>query len=183
MLKSAKHPETNMASIVSLLEFEEGWREKPYVDTEGYPTVGYGFLLGPKIPGTKQTRNAECRRLYTFTLPKAAGEVWLQELIASTLARMRTVPHIEKAILACLPPGPQAGLLHNPRVAVLVSMAHQMGVDGLADFHNTLRHIGNQDWFQAETGMLKSKWATQTPNRARRHALQMRHGTWLPEYQ
>ncbi|EBO1993945.1 lysozyme, partial [Salmonella enterica subsp. enterica serovar Kentucky] len=27
-----------MSQIIPLLNFEEGYREKPYIDTEGYPT-------------------------------------------------------------------------------------------------------------------------------------------------
>lgn len=171
-----------MTTIVKLLKFEEGYRDKPYVDTEGYPTVGYGFLLGPKIPGTKTTRASECKRLYTFTLPQAAGDVWLLDNVARIYGDMLRYQRINAAIISCAQ-GSQSNIMDNPRVAVLISMAYQMGVEGLNEFVNTLRHIGNMDWFQAETGMLKSKWATQTPLRARRHALQMRTGVWRPEYQ
>ena len=52
----------------------------------------------------------------------------------------------------------------------------------ITGFRNTLMCITNHDWFQAETQMLKSKWANQTPKRARRHAWQMRNGLWHQEY-
>lgn len=170
-------------NIIQLLEFEEGWRETAYVDSEGYPTIGYGFLLGPKIPLPKPAALAKCKKLYTFTLPKPAGEVWLIEGAQRKFEDMCALPHILKAVEACRAAHPDTPDYANPRICVLISMAFQMGVEGLADFVNTLRHITNADWFQAETGMLKSKWATQTPNRARRHARQMRTGEWAPEYQ
>ena len=61
-------------------------------------------------------------------------------------------------------------------------MAYQMGIDGLAGFKNTLKNIAAGRWNDAATGMLDSKWAKQTPNRARRHAEQMRTNIWAKEY-
>lgn len=162
-----------MPSIITLLAFEEGWREKPYIDTEGYPTVGYGFKIGP--------RGAPLSH-YTFTLPREAGNAWMLAHVARMLLEMRAKPSINKALVACLEPNTDASPMYNPRGAVLVSMAYQMGVDGLVGFRNTLMAIANKDWFTAETGMLKSRWASQTPKRARRHAAQMRSGEWQPEY-
>jgi len=171
-----------MTNIIQLLEFEEGWRETAYLCTEGYPTIGYGFKLGPKITGPKPAALAKCRKLYSFKLPKPAGEVWLIETAQAKFEDMCALPHILKAVTTCREAHPDTPDYANPRTCVLISMAFQMGVDGLADFVNTLRHIANADWFQAETNMLKSKWASQTPNRARRHARQMRSGEWDPEY-
>lgn len=57
-------------------------------------------------------------------------------------------------------------------------MAYQMGVAGLAGFKNTLAMIADGDFGGAASGMLNSKWAKQTPNRARRHADVMRTGTY-----
>lgn len=162
----------NTSTIITLLKFEEGWREKPYIDTRGYPTVGYGFLIGPRHAALSN---------YTFRLPESVGETWLNWHVRQTVDEMKAVPAIKAALDSCLESDKRA-MWYNPRAAVLISMAYQMGVDGLTGFRNTLLHIKNQDWFQAETGMLKSKWANQTPKRARRHAEQMRAGQWHPEY-
>lgn len=170
----------NPIGIVELLRFEEGWRDRPYVDTLGYPTVGYGFKLGPKIPGTKAQRHAECTRLYDFTVPQVAGDAWLLEIVRGTYTEMLKDPAINAALKTASTPG--LPTFRDPRTAVLISMAFQMGVQGLAAFRNTLIHIANGDWFMAESGMLKSKWANQTPDRARRHARQMRTGQWAVEY-
>lgn len=160
-----------MTDIIKMLSFEEGWRERPYLCSEGYPTVGYGFKIGPK--GAPLAH-------YNFALPRSAGDVWLMEHVKWVHAGMLENSATKKALAGCA----AAGLsnLSNPRYAVLVSMAYQMGVEGLAGFRNTLLHVANRDWFQAETGMLKSKWAQQTPERARRHARQMRTGLWAGEY-
>ena len=160
-----------MTDIIKMLAFEEGWRERPYLCSERYPTVGYGFKIGPKGAPIAQ---------YDFTLPREAGDVWLMVLARELHTAMRAEPAIARALTSCSVTGLPS--LSNPRYAVLVSMAYQMGVAGLAGFRNTLLHIANCDWYQAETGMLKSRWATQSPARARRHARQMRTGLWAGEY-
>ena len=167
-------------NIVDMLRFEEGWREKPYVDTEGYPTVGYGFKIGPKLAGGPKARQAALEHYYQFTLPHTAGDAWLMRIVATTHEKMLEKASIASALEACVQDG--VDTIENPRACVLISMAYQMGVEGLAGFRNTLMCITNHDWFQAETQMLKSKWANQTPKRARRHAWQMRNGLWHQEY-
>lgn len=74
---------------------------------------------------------------------------------------------------------PWASTLDPVRYAVLASMAFQMGIYGLLEFRNTLNAVFREDWDAAAKGMLGSKWAKQTPKRARRHAVMMRTGEWL----
>jgi lysozyme len=62
------------------------------------------------------------------------------------------------------------------RQDVLVSMMFNMGWGGLSGFHNTLAAIEAADYERAAVGMLASKWATQTGDRAKRLATQMRTG-------
>lgn len=35
-------------SIIQLIQIEEGYREKAYYCSEGYPTIGTGHKIGPK---------------------------------------------------------------------------------------------------------------------------------------
>lgn len=152
-----------MTTIVDLIHFEEGWREKPYLCSEGYPTIGYGFRIGPKGAPISQ---------YQFTLPIEAGAAWLEALLTKTRSDMMQRPRISAAMNAC----------DEVRQAVLISMAYQMGVAGLDGFKGTLASIAASRWDEAETGMLNSRWARQTPGRAKRHAEQMRTGDWAKEY-
>lgn len=50
---------------------------------------------------------------------------------------------------------------------VLIEMAYQLGISGLLNFKNTLFLIENGNYELAATEMLDSKWAKQTPNRAK----------------
>lgn len=152
-----------MPNITSLLQYEEGFREKPYLCSEGYPTVGTGIRIGPKGVALSN---------YQFTVPREVDAVWLQSILNSTMRSMLMNERIAKAM----------NVLDEARTAVLVSMAYQMGVAGLAQFKNTLSLIERKRFEDAAVAMLQSKWAKQTPNRARRHAEQMRTGLWCTEY-
>ena len=152
-----------MADIISLLKREEGYSAKPYYCSEGYPTIAHGQRIGPKGAPLDQ---------YQFTVSKALAAVWLAEKVKETLADMDKYDNIRAAMAAC----------NEPRQAILISMAYQMGAEGLSKFANTLKSIATQNWHAAQAGMLASKWAKQTPNRAQRHAIQMLSGNWYPDY-
>lgn len=152
-----------MPNITSLVQYEEGFREKPYLCSEGYPTVGTGIRIGPKGAALSN---------YKFTVPREVDAVWLQSILNRTMRDMLSNERIASAI----------NVLDEARTAVLVSMAYQMGVSGLAQFKNTLSLIASKRFEDAAVAMLQSKWAKQTPNRAKRHAEQMRSGLWCTEY-
>ncbi|WP_318367118.1 glycoside hydrolase family protein [Enterobacter sp.] len=148
-----------MSQIIPILNHEEGYREKPYIDTEGYPTVGIGIKIGPKGASLSN---------YTFTVPRAVGDVWAQVFVDNVTRECRSNPSINAAMQKCNP----------ARQDILISMAYQMGVAGLAGFKNTLALIAAGKFTEAANGMLSSKWSRQTPNRAQRHAEVMRTGSY-----
>ena len=153
-----------MPDITDQMEYEEGFKPRPYYCSEGYPTVGYGFKLGEK--GAP---------LPSFYLPRAAADIWLTELLSGTRAEMQKVPAIAAALAGC------AG--NAAREAVLISMAYQLGVPGLAKFARTLSLVAAKDYISASAEMMNSLWARQTPSRANRHSRQMAIGEWCPLYQ
>ena len=148
-----------MSQIIPILNFEEGFRSRPYVDSEGYPTVGTGFLIGPKGASISN---------YTFSLSKNVSDVWLQELVDTKSTEMKASPAIYAALKNCNP----------ARADILTSMAYQLGTQGLAGFKNTLQMIAVGNFTGAAAGMMNSLWAKQTPKRALRHADVMRTGTY-----
>lgn len=148
-----------MSQIIPILNFEEGYRERPYLDTQGFPTVAGGIKIGPKGASLAN---------YTFTVPRAVGDVWKQTVVAAKQAEMSRSPLIANALKQCNP----------ARADILTSMAFQMGTDGLGEFRKTLMFISNADFISAAKEMLDSTWARQTSARARRHAEVMRTGTY-----
>lgn len=152
-----------IAQVVGVLAHEEGFDPKPYYCSEGYPTIGYGFKLGPKNTPLE---------LYQFEVSQPVAKLWLEELIRKIMADMLRNPTIAAAWNNCT----------APRKAVLVSMAYQMGVDGLASFSNALEATRVGNWTVAESELLDSKWHKQTPARAKRHAHQFLTGSWNSLY-
>ena len=141
---------------------EEGYREQPYYDHLGFPTVGYGRLLGPK--------NADLYN-YTGAIYEKAERVWLSCHIESvTQAILKST--LKDAYQNC----------DEVRQAVLISMAYQMGVDGLSRFKKTIGFIEQGLFDAAAMEMLESRWADQTPERAERHADMMHSGELLEFY-
>lgn len=161
-----------MGSVTSLLAFEEGYRAKPYYDSRGFPTAGIGQLLGPK--GTPLSA-------YTFTVPRVVADLWVRchlDEIAEALDQNPATRAAWRRLLAAATVGPY----NDARCAVYLSMAYQMGVEGLAKFVTTNGLIAVADWHNASEQMLKSAWAKQTSNRADRHAKQFKTGIWDKEY-
>ena len=81
---------------------------------------------------------------------------------------MNSVPGIVDALRHC----------NEPRSDIFIQHGRQMGVEGLAGFKNTLALISQENFAAAASSMLMSKWARQTPNRAKRHADVMRSGSY-----
>lgn len=138
-----------------LIGAEEGRANVTYLDTRGIPTWGIGHK----------------------DLTSKVGDTWTDDQIDAAFnadyARAST------GIAASLPWWDQ---LDEVRQAYLVSMAFQMGVQGVLEFHHTLAAIQAQQWNQAAQGIRSSDWFTQTPGRAGRCALAMLDGQWhLPE--
>jgi len=74
---------------------------------------------------------------------------------------------------------PSFEYLSQPRKAVLVRMTFQLGMRGTLKFKRMHAALAVKDYEGAADEMLDSKWASQTPHRARRMAEQMRSGIWV----
>lgn len=129
----------------------EGLRLEAYRDTLGILTIGYGHVDDTITPDT------------VWTLEKAEA-VFEQDLAEKTAQVKRHISWFYR--------------LNEPRQAVLVGMAFQLGIGGLLGFNNTLGDIRDERWHEAANGMLSSKWAKQTPRRVQRLARQMETGEW-----
>ena len=50
---------------------------------------------------------------------------------------------------------------------VVTEMCYQLGVTGFSKFKKTIAYLQNKEWRNASIEMLDSRWAKQTPNRAK----------------
>lgn len=137
-------------NLVEQLKREEGVVLHAYDDHLGFATIGVGRLIDKRKGGGISEEEAEY-------------------LLQNDIARFR------REVFAALP---WAEKLSEPRQAVLIGMAFQMGTAGLLGFRNTLAMVERGDYAAAAAGMLNSRWATQTPARANRMARQMQTGEW-----
>jgi lysozyme len=128
----------------------EGFVSNAYKDSLGYLTIGYGRLIDKSKGGGITESEAE------YLLANDVNGVY--DSLMHHLSCFTT--------------------LDAPRQAVLLNMAFQMGVHGLMQFKSTLNLIELGDYDAAADNMLKSLWASQTPNRANEMATQMRTGQW-----
>lgn len=128
---------------------EEGWRDETYLDSLGYLTGGVGHLIRPgdtgygKPPGTKLTK-AE------------VGRWLLDDMAAAIAAARRVVPDFDE---------------HPQEVRIsLVSMAFQLGEQGLSRFRNMLAALAERDYARAARETRNSLAYEQTTARWERHA-------------
>ena len=140
-----------MDLMIRQLRGDEGVRARAYRDSLGLLTIGVGRLIDPSRPDSG-LRPAEIDQLLT------------NDIVDRVLALNAALPWF--------------ATLDDVRKGALVNMAFQLGTPGLLAFKVTLGLMAAGDWVGASDAMLKSKWATQTPERARRMAAQIRTGTW-----
>lgn len=136
------------------LEAFEGRRKEAYPDplTHGEPfTIGVGHC-GPEVH---------------------PGLVWTDEQIDAALDA-----DITEKMSQCRSHFDWFDRLNEPRQAVVLNMAFQMGMERLLGFHDTLAAIRDERYAHAAECMRQSLWARQTPKRAVRLAHQLETGAW-----
>ncbi len=81
-----------MSQIAQMLRADEGFSPAPYIDTEGYPTIGTGLRIGPK--GAKLAN-------YTFSISHGISDAWMQEIANGYRQKLAANPKIAQAWQAC----------------------------------------------------------------------------------
>jgi len=130
---------------------DEGVVRHAYEDSLGFLTIGVGRLIDSRRGGGLAPDEIE----YLLT---------------------NDVIEKSKQVLAAFP---WTTKLSEPRRAVLINMAFQMGIGGLLKFKRMLGSIEDGQYGEAAVEMLDSKWAQQTRERAKRLARQIITGEWV----
>ena len=138
-------------TLTAQLRRDEGQRPLAYQDHLGYWTIGVGRLIDSRKPG------AGLR-------PDEIDYLLRNDINDRVQALTKALPWFSA--------------LDEARRGVLINMAFQLGTAGLLGFKSTLALIAAGKYAEAAEQMLKSKWATQTPERAKRLAEQMKTGEW-----
>ena len=133
------------------LKRDEGVVNHAYQDSLGFTTIGVGRLIDARRGGG---------------LSDSEVDYLLNNDITDKTAQ----------VLEALP---WAKELSEPRLGVLINMAFQLGIRGLLGFPSMLGAVRTGDYGTAALHMVDSKWAKQTPDRAKRLAKQMLTGEWV----
>lgn len=127
------------------LRREEGSVPHVYNDHLGYATIGVGRLVDKRKGG--RLRESEIDLLLTNDICEALDGIAKHPKIAPAWAKVKDNP---------------------ARACAMLSMAFQMGVEGLGKFTTTLGRIAAGDFAGAAASARDSLWARQTPERAAR---------------
>ena len=130
-----------------LLAREEGFSSVAYIDSLGYPTIGYGTLIGPKGADLKY---------YTYKVTREVAILMARTSMSDNLIKLQMLSWFND--------------LSEDKQIVIESMAYQLGVNGLLKFKGMIKALTNKDEKESERQALDSLWAKQTPARAKRHA-------------
>lgn len=133
--------------LIEDIKRDEGFVSHVYKDHLGFYTIGYGFLVDERRGGGLS--KAECEFILRNRL----------QIIFSKLNR--EIPWWNR--------------LSDTQQRGIANMAYQLGVNGLLRFKKTLEHMKQGRYEEAAQEALNSRWAKQTPDRAKRVVAMLKH--------
>ena len=144
----------NMDRLLESVKKHEGYRNKVYLDTLGKRTVGVGHLCVEDF----WEDDKEYEEDFLMDILKKD----LQEEIRGARSLMEEHD--------CADIDEQAEEL-------LIEMVFQLGMTGVSKFRNMWKALAEKNYIGASYEMLDSRWAKQTPNRAKAMAKTMKEIT------
>ena len=140
--------------MIERVKKHEGFRDKPYFDTVGKVTIGYGR----NIEDNPLTTN-EVRALFNRVnwKSKKDAEDWAERLMKADLEK------VAEELNATLAMWPQCS---KDQQTVLIDLGFNIGIGGLLSFKRMLKAIDNEEPTIAAYELLNSKYARQVKTRA-----------------
>ena len=137
-------------SLIANIKENEGFCGEIYEDSRGYKTIGYGFLVAALSKDELALNGGRVE-----PMSRAAAD----QILELKLRKLR--PAVFEAF---------AWLQDKPQNVqdVVIEMCYQMGIAKVQKFVTTLHHIRMGEYEKAIANGLRSLWAQQTPNRARK---------------
>ena len=154
--------------LVNDIKQAEGFKDRPYKDTEGYWTGGYGHFLTPQDDGHWNAFLA----VPTNRFDQSTVDNWLVSDLANAMNQGRTL--MEWNSLDC-----------DARQNAVIELVFNMGLETWRQFVQTRLAILHKEWQMAYNGLLDSKWAKEVqphgfdqPGRATRIATYLLRGSF-----
>ena len=144
----------DMDRLLESVKKHEGYRNKVYLDTLGKRTVGVGHLCVEDF----------------WEDDKEYDEKFLMEILQKDL---------QQAIRGARSLMEEHGGADIDEKAeeLLIEMVFQLGMTGVSKFKNMWKALAEKNYIGASYEMLDSRWAKQTPNRAKAMAKTMKEIT------
>ena len=141
----------NLERLLESVKKHEGYRNKVYLDTLGKRTVGVGHLC-----------------VEDFWMD---GVEYEEEFLMDILKK-----DLQEAIRGARELMEEHGCADIDERAeeIIIEMVFQLGRTGVKKFRNMWKALAEHNYIGASFEMLDSKWAKQTPNRAKDMADQMK---------
>lgn len=138
------------------LKQEEGLRQKVYLDSRGFPTVGYGHLLRDLIAIAYAMKYLGRSDAPIFQIEQC--DRWFDEDLAVAVAIFNRLFGMDK-----LSPGVE---INEVRRDALIEMAFNLGEGNLMGFRRMVKAVRKGNWQEVWTEANDSKWDKQLPERA-----------------
>lgn len=147
----------NNEKFLSQLKRHEGFSLEAYTCPAGFLTIGWGHNVEARpVPGVEKVGD---------TVSRGSAESLLYQDVKAVARELDDkIPWWRK--------------MEEPRQAVLLNMAFNMGMPKLLGFKRALGAMSIGDYPRAGTEMLDSAWARQVKGRAAELARQMVLGDW-----
>lgn len=123
----------------------EGYRNTAYKDSLGFATIGYGHLITPEDPFKDGVEYSD----------KLLNELFECDFFE---ARRNAERLIEQN---------QCEDIKFDAQCVIIEMVFQLGIGGVSKFKKMWEALRNKDYGEASFQMMDSRWAKQTPSRAK----------------
>lgn len=144
------------------------------------------MLLGDNVSESKLlelTENNEGYRQFPYSCTAGKQTIGIglnlddvgishEEAVVILKMRMSRIEHHLNAVIPCF------GHLDQARRAAICDMTFQLGLDGLLGFKKSLAFMNNNEFTKAADEFLNSRWARQTPQRAKKITGMIRTGEW-----
>ena len=141
----------NLERLMESVKKHEGYRNKVYLDTLGKRTVGVGHLCVEDF----------------WEDDKEYEEKFLMDILLDDLQNAIKGARELKEEHSCTD-------IDEIAQEILVEMVFQLGKHGVSKFRNMWKALSEKNYIGASYEMLDSRWAKQTPNRAKAMAEQMK---------
>jgi lysozyme len=138
---NGSHKLMSKESLKERIKLHEGYRLEPYTDTLGYLTGGVGHRIMPN----EEVPTTEAGWMKLFDSDFQSAWEFMERFCEENNLRV----------------------ISDNAKEVLCEMIYQMGFSGVSKFKNMIKALQNRDYKLASIEMLDSRWAKQTPNRAK----------------